>query len=65
MSASPLQFNPWLQEPLEAGCLSQESAWKLDWELSELQHLPWTPGVFQIKQTVVLFHWNQELRWMQ
>ena len=65
MSAQALEFNPWLQEPLEAGCLSPESAWKLHWELSELQGLPWTPGVYQINQTVVLFHWNPEHRSMQ
>ncbi len=60
MSASPAMFDPWIQEPLDLGHLSPESAWKLEWELMVLQDDPWTPGVFQINQTVALHHWPTE-----
>lgn len=65
MSAHVLIFSPYFQEPIESGCLSHESAWSLEWELEQLQGLPWSPGVFELNQRVILFHWNQELSSMQ
>jgi len=60
MSASPATFPPWIQEPLESGHLSPESAWRLEWELVVLSNEPWTPGVHQISRTVELHHWQTE-----
>jgi hypothetical protein len=60
MSASPATFPPWIQEPLELGHLSPESAWKLEWELLVLQGQPWTPGVYEINQLVALHHWQPD-----
>ena len=65
MSAQALIFPLHLQLPLEAGCLSAESAWKLDWELEQLQGLPWSPGVYEINLRVQLFHLSTELMRMQ
>lgn len=32
MPAELMIFEPWLQEPLEAGALTVREAWNLDWE---------------------------------
>lgn len=62
MPAQALLFPDWLQEPLEAGCLSSQEAWILEWELLVLAEEPWSPGVFALKQRVALFHWEVEGR---
>lgn len=65
MPACLLKFPQWLQEPIEEGCLTPHQAWQLEWEIEMLQGLPWTPGVFEIKQRVVLFHMERGPRALQ
>lgn len=65
MSAQPAMFQDWIQEPLEQGLLSPHQAWRLEWELLVLTDQPWTPGVFEIRQTVGLYHWSPEPQQMQ
>ena len=60
MSAQALSFPEWIQEPMEAGHLSPQSAWELEWEYLALQGRPWTPGVFEMSQRVGLYHWQPE-----
>ena len=54
--AQLLTFYPYLQEAVDAGCLSLESAWRLYWELEVLSEQPWTPGVQEIDLSVLLHH---------
>ena len=56
MSGQLLQFEPWLQEPVEAGCLAPATAWQLDWEMSVLLDQPWSPGMQEVFLRVHLFH---------
>ena len=56
MSAQALQFPDVLQMPVEAGVISPETAWSLMWEWAVLQGQPWTPGVYEMNQRVLLFH---------
>ena len=49
-------FDPWIQEPLEAGAISPAQAWQLEWEILALQNQPWTPGSLELCQLVELFH---------
>lgn len=81
MSASPLQFNPWIQEPLEAGCLAPQTAWAYSLELQQLETCHWSMSavvelektelnrwsraVFPIVQTLALYHWSPEFSLMQ
>ena len=60
MSASPATFPPWIQEALDLGHLSPQSAWMLEWEFLVLLNEPWTPGVQAISRTVELSHWETE-----
>lgn len=56
MTAELLMFPAYYQLPLEAGQISLEQAWRLQWELLVLTQQPWTPGVQEISQAVSLFH---------
>ena len=58
--AQVLEFPPYLQEPIEAGLLTHHQAWRLDYELTELQHQPWTPGVQEINRMVSMFYMQTE-----
>ena len=54
--AQLMKFQPHLQEAVDAGCLSVESAWHLHWEISVLTYEPWTPGMQALHRLVELYH---------
>ena len=60
MSAQALRFNPYLQIPMDEGCLSPASAWALNLDLLTLVSEPWAPGMFELNQLVTLFHWQTQ-----
>lgn len=60
MSAQPLQFRPYLQNPLDEGVLTPHQAWLLMWDLEQFPTEPWSPGVQPISRLVQLFHLNVE-----
>lgn len=60
MSATVLQFSPYLQEPMEAGVLTPVLAWTLEMEFERRQGLPWLPGMEFVNQLVSLWHWTPE-----
>ena len=62
MTAQALQFTPRIQDALDQGCLSPESAWRLEWDLEPAQLFqPWHPIAMQAELTLLLFHWEPEM----
>lgn len=54
--AQALRFGSYLQQPLEAGILTPEQAWRLAWEMEVLTFEPWTPDGLAMQRRVALFH---------
>ena len=56
MSAQQVIFHQWIQEPLEAGWISQRQAWELMLEAAVNPQTPWPQELASSLQTVRLFH---------
>lgn len=60
MTAQAATFPPFLQQAMEAGVISPQQAWQVEWELIARSTLPWDPMVFALNQRAKLWMWPVE-----
>lgn len=54
--AEMAQFHPWIQEPMEAGLLTMQQAWALEWELMVDPSPAWSDPVLPLARVARLYH---------
>jgi hypothetical protein len=60
VSAEVARFTEWLQQPVDAGCITPAGAWTLEWEVCIRTFEPWDAEAWNLNQRVALFHAEQE-----
>lgn len=58
MPAELLKFDPWLQEPVEAGVLTPQQAWSLEWERLAYPSRPYPDELHPLLQRIELYFLN-------